>query len=108
MSDAGMAAGSSAPELFTSFADTFGPGSSIGIGTIVGSAMFNILVIVALSAAVATTEPLIDWRPITRDVGFYSCVPPSLPPFIFHRTSRSCTHCLFAFFARQQQSGFRL
>lgn len=48
-----MAAGSSAPELFTSVADTFGPQNAIGIGTIVGSAMFNILVIVALSAALA-------------------------------------------------------
>ncbi len=48
-----LAAGSSAPELFTSLADAFGSASSIGMGTIVGSAMFNILVIVALSAAVA-------------------------------------------------------
>lgn len=66
-----LAAGSSAPELFTSLADTFGPGNSIGIGTIVGSAMFNILVIVAMAAA-ATTEVLdIDWRPVVRDCSFY-------------------------------------
>lgn len=67
-----LAAGSSAPELFTSIADTFGPSNSIGIGTIVGSAMFNILIIVAMAAA-ATTEVLdIDWRPVVRDCGFYS------------------------------------
>lgn len=68
-----LAAGSSAPELFTSVADTFGPSDSsgYGVGTIVGSAMFNILIIVALSAA-STTEILnIDWRPVTRDCGFY-------------------------------------
>ena len=52
-----LAAGSSAPELFTSVADTFAAeegqgGAGFGLGTIVGSAMFNILVIVALSAAV--------------------------------------------------------
>jgi len=70
-----LAAGSSAPELFTSLADAFGEASSIGMGTIVGSAMFNILVIVALSAAVAGRSGAslaIDYRPVTRDVCFYS------------------------------------
>ena len=42
----------------------FGPKNNIGVGTIVGSAMFNILIIVALSAA-ATDRPLVvDWRPV--------------------------------------------
>lgn len=70
-----LAAGSSAPELFTSLADAFGDAKSTGIATIVGSAMFNILVIVALSAAVAGTgggSIHIDWRPVCRDVVFYS------------------------------------
>eukprot|EP00937_MAST-01D_sp_MAST-1D-sp2_P006232 g6232.t1 len=68
-----LAAGSSAPELFTSIGDVFGPSNSIGLGTIVGSAMFNILVIVALSAAVAAGELAIDRRPVIRDVTFYTC-----------------------------------
>lgn len=38
-----MAAGSSAPELFTSTVDVFIFQSNVGIGTIVGSAVFNIL-----------------------------------------------------------------
>lgn len=70
-----LAAGSSAPELFTSLADAFGNADSTGTGTIVGSAMFNILVIVALSAAVAGTgggSIHIDWRPVCRDVVFYA------------------------------------
>jgi len=67
-----LAAGSSAPELFTSVADTFGPGNNIGIGTIVGSAMFNILIIVALSAAATSERLSIDWRPVVRDCGFYA------------------------------------
>lgn len=70
-----LAAGSSAPELFTSLADAFGDANSTGTGTIVGSAMFNILVIVALSAAVAGRNGSsihIDWRPVCRDVIFYS------------------------------------
>ncbi|CAM9305447.1 unnamed protein product [Chrysoparadoxa australica] len=70
-----LAAGSSAPELFTSLSDAFGPSNAIGLGTIVGSAMFNILVIVALSAAVAGKNGgsiPIDWRPVARDVSFYA------------------------------------
>lgn len=66
-----MAAGSSAPELFTSVADAFGPRNSMGIGTIVGSAMFNILVIVAMAAAATKQTLHIDWRPLMRDATFY-------------------------------------
>lgn len=68
-----MAAGSSAPELFVSVADTFGRshGSGYGVGTIVGSAMFNILVIVAMSAACCSSEIVIDWKPVFRDCLFY-------------------------------------
>jgi len=67
-----LAAGSSAPEFFTSLADTFSTSNSVGVGTIVGSAMFNILVIVAMAAA-STKETLnIDWRPVSRDCGFYA------------------------------------
>ena len=42
-----MAAGSSAPELFVSLADNVltEPGKAIGIGTIIGSAIFNICVV---------------------------------------------------------------
>lgn len=72
-----LAAGSSAPELFTSLSDAFSAcPASMGIGTIVGSAMFNILVIVALSCAVAGQSGaslLIDWRPVARDVTYYTC-----------------------------------
>jgi len=39
-----MAAGGSAPELFTSVIGVFISFSDVGIGTIVGSAVFNILV----------------------------------------------------------------
>merc|ERR1719352_908280 len=42
------------------------------MGTIVGSAMFNILVIVALAAAVTREALAIDWRPVVRDCAFYS------------------------------------
>ncbi|EDO48302.1 predicted protein [Nematostella vectensis] len=45
-----MAAGSSAPEFFTSVIGVFITKGDIGIGTIVGSAVFNILFIVAICA----------------------------------------------------------
>jgi len=74
-----MAIGSSAPELFSSFVDVFIVKNNVGIGTIVGSAMFNILIIVGVSALFATvggheqkTSLKIDWRPVVRDVSFYT------------------------------------
>eukprot|EP00164_Ancoracysta_twista_P006337 GFYU01008803.1.p1 GENE.GFYU01008803.1~~GFYU01008803.1.p1 ORF type:complete len:579 (-),score=165.85 GFYU01008803.1:474-2210(-) len=67
-----MAAGSSAPELFTSIIGVFFAKSDVGIGTIVGSAVFNILIIIAVSAALAGTVLHLDWRPLARDCSFYS------------------------------------
>lgn len=74
-----MAIGSSAPELFSSCVDVFIIQNNVGIGTIVGSAMFNILIIVGISAIFATvgsaehkTKLAIDWRPVVRDVSFYT------------------------------------
>lgn len=65
-----MAIGSSAPELFTSMIALTKVGSeNIGAGTIVGSAIFNILVIVGVSAAVATAY--LSWKPVIRDLLFY-------------------------------------
>ncbi|KAG7282030.1 hypothetical protein CRUP_020135 [Coryphaenoides rupestris] len=43
-----MAAGSSAPELFTSLIGVFITKGDLGVGTIVGSAVFNILVIIGI------------------------------------------------------------
>lgn len=49
----------------------FKPGNeAIGVGTIVGSAIFNILVIIGAAAMVRTA--FIAWQPIIRDVLFYS------------------------------------
>lgn len=66
-----MAAGSSAPELFTSFLAVFVTEDDVGVGTIVGSAVFNILVIIGLSAALAGKALLLDWRSLARDSFFY-------------------------------------
>jgi len=66
-----MAIGSSAPELFVSFIALFKPGNeAMGAGTIVGSALFNILVIIGASALVR--KAFIAWQPVIRDIIFYT------------------------------------
>jgi len=65
-----MAVGSSAPEFCTAAMALLKVGSEdVGAGTIVGSAIFNILVIVGSSALVATAY--LKWQPVVRDMGFY-------------------------------------
>jgi K+-dependent Na+/Ca+ exchanger-like protein len=69
-----MAAGSSAPELFTSVVCTFFIPSNGGVGTIIGSAIFNIFVIVGATGTVACAGgKVLDiwWYPLTRDTVFY-------------------------------------
>jgi Ca2+/Na+ antiporter len=56
-----MAAGSSAPELFTAIVTTLITGGSAGLGTIVGSAVFNIMVIVGVTALCAGQKLKIYW-----------------------------------------------
>lgn len=69
-----MAAGSSAPELFTNLVATFLIVNAGGVGTIVGSAIFNILVMNGVTAYVACRdqELKIWWYPLARDSCFYS------------------------------------
>lgn len=68
-----MAVGSSAPELFVAIIALLKPGGheDVGTGTIVGSALFNILVIVGASA-VAIKKTILSWQPVVRDTIFYS------------------------------------
>ena len=67
-----LAAGSSAPELFASIIAVFGltkAGADVGAGTIVGSAIFNVLVIIGAAAMFKAVT--LQWKPIIRDLGFY-------------------------------------
>ena len=67
-----MAAGGSAPELFTSIIGVFIAASDVGIGTVVGSAVFNVLFVIAACAfASAKALELTAW-PLIRDTSFYS------------------------------------
>jgi K+-dependent Na+/Ca+ exchanger-like protein len=66
-----MAAGGSMPELFTSFVSTMRGKTEVGLATIVGSAVFNVLFVIAV-CAVASKEPLeLTWWPLARDSFFY-------------------------------------
>ncbi|XP_059080877.1 sodium/potassium/calcium exchanger Nckx30C-like isoform X6 [Tigriopus californicus] len=67
-----MAAGGSAPELFTSIIGVFIAFSDVGIGTIVGSAVFNILFVIGMCALFSKTILHLTWWPLFRDCTFYS------------------------------------
>ena len=67
-----MAAGGSAPELFTSIIGTFLLDSNVGIGTIVGSAVFNILFVIGMCGIFSYGVLQLTWWPLFRDVFFYS------------------------------------
>uniref|UniRef100_A0A8C4WVJ4 Solute carrier family 24 member 4b n=1 Tax=Eptatretus burgeri TaxID=7764 RepID=A0A8C4WVJ4_EPTBU len=67
-----MAAGSSAPELFTSVIGVFITKGDVGVGTIVGSAVFNVLCIIGVCGLFAEQDVL--------PLSYYSAV-----KFIFFR-----------------------
>jgi len=61
-----MAAGGSAPELFSSLFGTFQE-SEIGFGTIIGSAVFNVLFVIAMCAVFSKDVLQLTWWPLFRD-----------------------------------------
>lgn len=69
-----LAMGSSAPEFFTVIIAVFGLTgggniADVGTGAIVGSAIFNVLVIVGVSALFKSVK--LQWQPVVRDMLFY-------------------------------------
>lgn len=66
-----MAAGGSAPELATSLIGTFKE-SEIGFGTIVGSAVFNVLFVIGMCSLLANEVLTLTWWPLFRDSSFYT------------------------------------
>ncbi|KAL1116893.1 hypothetical protein AAG570_005362 [Ranatra chinensis] len=62
-----MAAATSAPELFVNVIGTFITEGDIGLGTIVGSAVFNILAVAACCGIGAGMVVPLHWWPLTRD-----------------------------------------
>jgi len=68
-----MAAGGSAPELFTSLIGATIAMNDVGFGTIVGSAVFNVLFVIGLCGYVAKGNIDLTWWPLFRDCTYYIC-----------------------------------
>ncbi|CAD7961611.1 unnamed protein product [Amoebophrya sp. A120] len=67
-----MALGCNGPELFTNAIALFVTHSDVGVGTIVGSEIFNLLLIIGISILASPKLPLIvDKWPFLRDCFFY-------------------------------------
>jgi len=66
-----MAAGGSAPELFTSLVGATIAQNDVGFGTIIGSAVFNVLFVIGLCGYVAKTPIELTWWPLFRDCSYY-------------------------------------
>jgi len=66
-----MAAGGSAPELFTSFIGTLVVENDVGFGTIVGSAVFNVLFVIGVCGFLASEEIKLTFWPLIRDCTYY-------------------------------------
>ena len=67
-----MAIGSSSPELFASLIGVYVAEDDVGVGTIIGSAVFNILFVIGFCIIVAPSVLCIDVYPIVRDAAFYT------------------------------------
>ena len=61
-----MAAGSSAPELATSVIGVFVAKDDIGVSGVVGSAVFNITLVIAVCALSATHAITLNWYSVCR------------------------------------------
>lgn len=67
-----MAVATTTPEFFTNVISTFITESDIGLGTIIGSLMFNTLGVAGVASLAASKPVQLDWWPITRDTILYS------------------------------------
>ena len=77
-----MAAGGSAPELATSFLGVFVAKSDVGFGTIVGSAVFNVLFVIGMCVLYSKdTLHLTAW-PLVRDCFYYALSLGALAVFV--------------------------
>ncbi|AWP20282.1 putative sodium/potassium/calcium exchanger 4-like isoform 2 [Scophthalmus maximus] len=78
-----MAAGSSAPELFASVIGVFITHGDVGVGTIVGSAVFNILCIIGVCGIFAGQVVMLTKWAVFRDSFYYILSVLALIAFIY-------------------------
>lgn len=85
-----LAMASSAPELFTSIIATCVLESTSGVGNVLGSAVFNLLVIIGVVPIFAKGTLKIWWYPTARDAVFYSIA--ILEVFLVMRDTNGAGH----------------
>ncbi|XP_075590255.1 sodium/potassium/calcium exchanger 2-like isoform X3 [Dermatophagoides farinae] len=73
-------------KLFTSIIGVFISFDDVGIGTIVGSAVFNILFVLSMCAIFSKNVLDLTWWPLFRDVSFYSLILITLVIFFIDST----------------------
>lgn len=61
----------SSPELFINCVGTFITKGDLGVGTVIGAAVFNILAVPACCGLFAKKVVELDWYPVTRDSCMY-------------------------------------
>uniref|UniRef100_A0A673AWZ8 Solute carrier family 24 member 4b n=1 Tax=Sphaeramia orbicularis TaxID=375764 RepID=A0A673AWZ8_9TELE len=100
-----MAAGSSAPELFASIIGVFITHGDVGVGTIVGSAVFNILCIIGVCGIFAGQVVMLTWWAVFRDSFYYilSVVALIAVRYINHSFFGLCFHLLARFNSSMQR-----
>ncbi|CAE7580926.1 Slc24a2 [Symbiodinium natans] len=81
-----MAAGGSAPEFFTSIVGATIAQNDVGFGTIVGSAVFNVLFVIGLCGYVAKGNIELTWWPLFRDCTYYIISLGVLAAFTYNQT----------------------
>ncbi|RUS84093.1 hypothetical protein EGW08_008132 [Elysia chlorotica] len=62
-----MAAGSSAPELATAVIGVFIAKDDVGLSTVVGSAIYNVMFVVSVCGLAASSAVQLSWWPLIRD-----------------------------------------
>lgn len=67
-----MASATTMPEFFTNTISTLITHNDMGVGTIIGSLMFNTLGVAAISGMCLDKPIQLDWWPVVRDCTIYS------------------------------------
>uniref|UniRef100_A0A7N9CUI1 Solute carrier family 24 member 4 n=1 Tax=Macaca fascicularis TaxID=9541 RepID=A0A7N9CUI1_MACFA len=99
-----MAAGSSTPELFASVIGVFITHGDVGVGTIVGSAVFNILCIIGVCGLFAGQVVRLTWWAVCRDSVCYTISVIVLIVFIYDEQIVWYNVKMQAFFTIKQKS----
>ncbi|EDL18868.1 solute carrier family 24 (sodium/potassium/calcium exchanger), member 4, isoform CRA_a [Mus musculus] len=99
-----MAAGSSTPELFASVIGVFITHGDVGVGTIVGSAVFNILCIIGVCGLFAGQVVRLTWWAVCRDSVYYTLSVIVLIAFIYDEEIVWYNMKMQTFFTTKQKS----